>query len=404
MAERGHGTTYGDRSVFKLVVEYVRCPQCELIVPAFTGPEPLAAVAEGSMTRCGFCKWVFPRGQRMVLEVRRACAECGATMRAPAGAAVLVCPACDTWYHNPELDEADRRRTAAVLSEQRRIAAMVDRFLTAADRVIPPARQPEEEQTGMAMPGTTFRRGTAALPHIPVPATRPLPPGGEDTAAHVPTPRTGNVLPMRTRAGTGTGTNAGSNTGTGNSTGSSTGNGSSTGTANNNGNGAGNSNGTGPPPVGTPMTAAFASALTNAARECLGPQQREAMELRYGLDGRPGRTFAQIGAALRRSPSRARALLEEGISTITRLASVAETHRTGQHMTCSITVHVAGHAVRDPLDPDAPARIRAFVEVALPNVGPGVATDLVLRLSGRHADLAPSGRHRALRRAVVKLR
>ena len=80
MAERGHRTTHGDRGVFTLVVEYVRCPQCELIVPAFTGPEPLAVVADGSMTRCGVCKWVFPSGPRLVLEVRRQCADCGTTM------------------------------------------------------------------------------------------------------------------------------------------------------------------------------------------------------------------------------------------------------------------------------------------------------------------------------------
>ena len=384
MAERGHRSTHGDRGVFRLVVDYVRCPECELVVPAFTGPEPLAAVTDGTMTRCGFCKWVFPPGPRLVLELRRSCADCGTTMRAPVGAAVLVCPACDGWFYNPELDEAGRARAEAVLHEQRRIAAMVDRVLAATDQLIPPSRQPEPERAdlaahGVMSPGATTAWATlpAASPPAPSqagpsqagPSQAGLNPAGLNPAGlaldrgalpehRLPAPRSGgNVRVLHGR-----GHNAG---------------------------------------AGTPMTVAFANALSRAVQDALGPRQRRVLELRYGLDGRPGRTFREIGAVLRRSPSRARDILDQGVRRIAELARLADLSRSRQHMSCSIAVHVAAHAVGDPLDPATPARIRAFIEATLPWATPDAATDLLLRLSGRHDELVPFGQHRALRRAVV---
>lgn len=125
MAEQARHSTQSHHGVYRLVVEYVDCPQCELLAPAFTGPEPLSVVADGTMSRCGICKWVFSPGARQPLELRHTCDDCGSTMRAPVGAAVLVCPACEAWFHNPALDATGRTRAEAALREQDRIAAML---------------------------------------------------------------------------------------------------------------------------------------------------------------------------------------------------------------------------------------------------------------------------------------
>jgi hypothetical protein len=45
----------------------------------------------------------------------------------------------------------------------------------------------------------------------------------------------------------------------------------------------------------------FADAFTMAVEGLNAPRERLVAELRYGLDGAPGRTFQQIGQALGRS-------------------------------------------------------------------------------------------------------
>jgi hypothetical protein len=417
MADRGRPNTHGDHAVFKLVVDYVHCPQCDLTVPAFTGPEPLAAVTEGTMTRCGFCKWVFTTGPRQPLEVRASCADCGTTMRSPVGAAVLVCPMCEGWFYNPELDATERDRAEAVLNEQHRIASMVDRFLLAADHLIPASRESEDEDVAAhgGMSGyPAHSRGPAPLDPAGSRGTQQRQPSPQHpvhpTAHRPPAPRSGsgNSRPDSGRAdGTRPTGNVRSLHGRRRSS-----------VVDHEPALDGEPITPSPIPepavpesptvasqqVGAPMTVAFAGALHRAVQDVLGPRHRRVLELRYGLDGRPGRTFDEIGAALRRSPSRARAILAEGVATIVELARAAEAGHARQHVSCSLAVHIAAHAVGDPHDAQAPCRVRAFVDAALPAARPSAATDLLLRLAGLRDELVPTGHDRALRRAVTAAR
>ena len=436
------------------MVDYVRCPECKLVVPAFTGPEPLGAVVEGAMSRCGFCKWVFAPGPRMPLEVRRSCEDCGTAMRAPVGAAVLVCPACDGWFYNPEADATDRARAEEVLDEQHRIAAMVDRVLIAADGMIPAARQPERDREDVAAHGGQSTSGATAWTTAPPsahaqpalapptrtsgPRARPqpadagnhpdAPPPGPDRSdgydRRPPAPRSGDNVrtlhpqrhpadpagPMQPAdpaqladpaqpadgawpADTDQPADSGQPADSARpATAQPADNEPPTAGARR----AGHSR-----TVATPMTEAFAGALAQAVRDHLAPTQRRVLELRYGLDGRPGRTFREIGTALRRSPTRSRRILEQGVRTIAELARRAELSRSREHVYCSIAVHVAMHAIGDPLDPQTPSRIRAFIDLALPGARPDAATDLLLRLAGLRDGLAALGHDRALRRAVA---
>jgi len=389
----------------QLVVDYAHCPQCDLTVPAFTGPEPLAIVLDGSMTRCGFCKWVFAPGQRMPLQVRYRCTDCGTMMRGPDGAAVLVCRACRTWFHNPQLDPTVRDRVEQVLQEQHRFAAMVDQLLVATEPMIPPARPSRSAREDVAAqagrspyqvapptpaawarqpartpaPGTATPPGTAAPPRYETtrtPPSKPPAPGqpatpeapGVPLAHRVPAPRPAppgsNVRLLRPRRGPGSAGTSG----------------------------------------GMPMTAAFAAGLRRAARDMLPARQHRVLELRYGLDGQPGRTFREIGAAIRRSPSQARALLGQALATVAALARQADSDGSREYLSCSVAVHLATHAVCDPLDPETPGRIRAFTDSALPRATPDAATDLLLRLAGKHQELMLTGQDRALRRAVSTAR
>jgi hypothetical protein len=310
--------------VYRLVVEYVDCPQCELLTPAFTGPEPLPVVLDGTMSRCGICKWVFSPGRRQPLELRHTCADCGSTMRAPTGAAVLVCPACEAWFHNPGLDEAGRSRAEAALREQDRIAAMLGQF------------------PGPARVRGTFRRNWYEH-QLPVP--------------RVPGDSMGTVRALhRPRGGTQT---------------------------------------------SAPVPVVFAAALRRAIQDALPPRQQRAMELRYGLDGGGGHTFGAIGADLRRSPSRAREILYQGIRTIVVLGREADASPSPTRLSCSIVMHLAAHVLGDPTEPDTPARVLAFLGATLPDANPTVATDLLVRLSGRRDQFAALRQDRALYRAIT---
>ena len=83
------------------------------------------------------------------------------------------------------------------------------------------------------------------------------------------------------------------------------------------------------------MTEAFPVALNRALRDVLGSRQRQVLELRYGLDGRPGRSFREIGAVIHRSPGRARALLDQAVRTLAGLAREADLNNSRQHVSCS---------------------------------------------------------------------
>jgi sigma-70-like protein len=332
MAEQARHSTQSDHGVYRLVVEYVDCPQCELLAPAFTGPEPLSVVADGTMSRCGICKWVFSPGPRLPLELRHTCNDCGSTMRAPIGAAVLVCPACEAWFHNPALDESGQRRAEAALREQDRIASMLGQ---------PP---------GPVRARGTFRRNWYDH-RLPTPrAASPAGLTGSElgTVRALHRPRTGSGVRQ-----------------------------------------------TAPVPV------VFSSALRQAVQDALPPRQQRAMELRYGLRGGTGQTFAQIGAELHRSPSRAREILHQGIRTIVMLGREADASPSPTRLNCSIVMHLAAHMIGDPTDPRTPQRLVEFLTSTLPGASATVGTELLVRLSGRRDQLTGLRQDRALYRAVT---
>lgn len=331
MAEQARHSTHSHHGVYRLVVEYVDCPQCGLLAPAFTGPEPLPVVSDGTMSRCGICKWVFSPGSPQPQELRHTCADCGSTMRAPVGAAVLVCPACEAWFHNPALDPAGRARAEAALREQDRIAAML-------------GQEPAKPRSR-----GTFRRNWYDH-RLPTPRPpEPAPPArmGTVRALHRP-PRPGSA-----------------------------------------------------PQNSAPVPVVFGSALRRAIEDALPPRQQRAMELRYGLGGGSGRTFEQIAGELRRSPSRAREILHQGIRTIVILGREADASPSPTRLSCSIVMHLAVHILGDPADPETPGRVVDFLTTTLPGASPAVGAELLVRLSGRRDQFAALRQDRQLYRAVT---
>ena len=105
-------------------------------------------------------------------------------------------------------------------------------------------------------------------------------------------------------------------------------------------------------------------------------------ELRYGLDGGPGRTFRQIGQALDRSPARARQLLWHAVHSIALAPLGSDPTWSPHRRACGIAVHLATDVLGDPTDSLTPARLRAFIDQALPQVRPQVSALLLDRAGG----------------------
>jgi hypothetical protein len=122
----------------------------------------------------------------------------------------------------------------------------------------------------------------------------------------------------------------------------------------------------------------FADAFTTAVQGLDSPRERLVVELRYGLDGAPGGTFRQIGEALGRSPARARQLLWNAVSSIA-LAPLSPDPTWSPHRRCcGIAVQLATDVLGDPTDPQTPARLRVFVDQALPHARPHVSAQLLI--------------------------
>jgi hypothetical protein len=153
-----------------------------------------------------------------------------------------------------------------------------------------------------------------------------------------------------------------------------------------------------------PLPTVFADALTTAVEGLNAPRERLVATLRYGLDGTPGRTFRQLGQILGRSPARARQLLWHAVTSIA-LAPLGPDPTWSPHRrACGIAVHLATDVLGDPTDPQTPARIRAFVDQALPQVRPQVSAQLLISLADLaelKVDLRARGRDQALSRAVA---
>ena len=141
------------------------------------------------------------------------------------------------------------------------------------------------------------------------------------------------------------------------------------------------------------------------AVEGLDPsRERLVATLRYGLDGAPGRTFRQLGQALGRSPARARQLLWRAVRNIALAPLGPDPTWSPSRRACGVAVHLATDVLGDPIDPQTPARIRAFVDQALPLTRPQVSAQLLIQLADLvelEIDLRAWGRDQALCRAVA---
>ncbi|MGH8900377.1 MAG: sigma factor-like helix-turn-helix DNA-binding protein [Egibacteraceae bacterium] len=153
-----------------------------------------------------------------------------------------------------------------------------------------------------------------------------------------------------------------------------------------------------------PLPDAFVDALTEAVRGVVGSREQRVVALRYGLDGMPGRTFRQIGEDLERSSSVARSLHGRALHRV-RLAPLRPNREwSPERRTCAIVVHLATEVLGDVTDARAPARVRAFIDEALPNVRVQVATQLLIKLACLDLDVLRGGRDQALCRAAVAVR
>jgi hypothetical protein len=148
----------------------------------------------------------------------------------------------------------------------------------------------------------------------------------------------------------------------------------------------------------------FADAFTTAVQGLDAPRERLVAELRYGLDGGPGRTFRQIGQVLGRSPARARQLLWNAVGSVALAPLGPDPSWSPHRRACGIAVHLATDVLGDPTDSQTPARLRAFIDQALPQVRRQVSAQLLIELADfveLQVDLRAWGRDHALCRAVA---
>jgi Sigma-70, region 4 len=305
---------------------------------------------------CGLCKRPVDTTTRWPLDLKLRCPDCGALIRGPAGAAVLACPGCDSYFANPSNTPEVRHRVQAIVAEQTRIAELVRDLDRRLEQVLAEAE-----------------RHRAALAPLPEPCGYQLAdPGGWSEVCLLPVGHPGpHGLPGWPR------------------------------------------------PLSRherirvpeewidhtrPLPAVFAEAFTMAVEGLDASRERLVAELRYGLDGAPGRTFRELGQALGRSPARARQLHWRAVRNIA-LAPLGPDPTWSPHRrTCGVAVHLATDVLGDPIDPQTPARIRAFVDQALPQVRPQVSAQLLIELADLvelEVDLRAWGRDQALCRAVA---
>ena len=356
-----------DPNVIRLSHQYAACPSCQLILPLYHRPDAATGDHAGAgdrerlppslqVARCGLCKRPLDTATRWPLELKLRCPECGALIRAPIQAAVLACPSCDSYFANPSNSPEVRRRVRAIVAEQARIAELVRDL----DRRLEEALAEAE------------RHRAALTPVLKVCGHQLADVGGWSGVCLLPSGHPGpHGLPGW------------------------------------------------PPPSrrgqrirvpeawidpGRPLPAVFADAFTTAVEGLDSSRERLVARLRYGLDGAPGRTFGQIGQTLGRSPARARQLLWHAVTSIALAPLGPDPTWSPYRRACGVAVHLATDVLGDPLDPQTPARMRAFADQALPQVRPQVSAQLLIRLADLvelEVDLRAWGRDQALCRAVA---
>jgi hypothetical protein len=367
MVDPPGGRGQRDPNVIRLSHQYAACPSCQLILPLYDDPDgwpgdhvgathPDAVPPSLPVARCGLCKRPLDTATPWPLELKLRCPDCGALIRAPAEAAVLACSGCDSYFANPGNSPEVGRRVRAILTEQARIAELVNDLGRRLEEALVEA---EEHRAALAplleVCGHQLADGGGWSGVCLLPAGHPGPHGLPGLA---PPLRRGERIRIpkewidHTR----------------------------------------------------PLPAVFADAFATAVEGLDAPRQQLVATHRYGLDGGPGRTFREIGQVLGRSPARARQLHWRAVTSIA-LAPLGPDPTWSPHRrACGVVVHLATEVLGDPTDPQTPARMRAFVDQALPHVRPQVSAQLLIKLADLvelEVDLRAWGRDHALCRAVA---
>jgi hypothetical protein len=365
MDDLSGGRGQRDPKVIRLSHQYTFCLSCQLILPLYDDSDAAAghhAGADGrdgvlplQVARCGLCKRPLDTATPWPLDLKLRCPDCGALIRAPTDAAVLACPGCDRYFANPSNSPEVRQRVRGIMAEQARIAELVNDLNRRLEQVLAEAE-----------------RQRAALSPLLAPCGQQLAdPGGWSEVCLLPVGHPGpHGLP-----------------------------------------------GWPPPPrrerirvpaawidQARPLPLVFADAFTMAVEGLGSSRERLVATLRYGLDGAPGRTFRQLGQALGRSPARARQLLWRAVRNIALAPLGPDPTWSPSRRACGVAVHLATEVLGDPTDPQTPARIRAFVDQALPLTRPQVSAQLLIELADLvelEIDLRAWGRNQALCRAVA---
>jgi hypothetical protein len=344
MVDQPAGRGQRDPNVIRLSHQYVSCPPCQLVVPLYDYPDGAAGARAAAadrgavlppvqVARCGLCKRPLDTFTPRPLDLKLHCPDCGTLIRAPTEAAVLACPGCDSYFANPSNSPEVGQRVRAILAEQARIAELVNDL----DRRLDEAMAEAERQRAVLPPLLDLCGHQVADPGswpevCLLPAGHPGPhglPPWQPPLRHRERMRVPDAWIDHAR----------------------------------------------------PRPALFADAFTTAVQGLDSPRERLVAELRFGLDGVPGRTFRQIGEALDRSPARARQLLWNAVSSIA-LAPLGPDPTWSPHRrACGVAVHLATDVLGDPTEPQTPARIRAFVDQALPHVRSQVGAQLLIELS-----------------------
>jgi Sigma-70, region 4 len=352
--------------VVRLSHQYTSCPSCQLILPLDDDSDTAAGHHIGAdgrdgvlplrVARCGLCKHPLDTVTPWPLGLKLGCPDCGALIRGPTEAAVLACLGCDRYFANPSNSPEVRQRVRGTMAEQARIAELVNDLDRRLEQVLAEAE----------------RQHAALAPLLAPCGHRLADPGGWSAVCLLPVGHPGpHGLP-----------------------------------------------GWPPPPrrrertrvpeewidQTRPLPQVFADAFIMAVEGLESPRERLVAELRYGLDGAPGRTFRQLGQALGRSPARARQLLWRAVRNIALAPLGPDPTWSPSRRACGVAVHLATDVLGDPIDPQTPARIRAFVDQALPLTRPQVSAQLLIELADLvelEVDLRAWGRDQALCRAVA---
>jgi hypothetical protein len=356
-----------DPKVIRLSHQYASCPSCRLILPLYHDSDADAAGhharADGrdgglplQVARCGLCKRPLDTTTPWPLNLKLRCPDCGALIRGPAEAAVLACPGCDRYFANPSNTLEVRHRVRAIVAEQARIAELVNDLNRRLEQVLAEAERQRAALSPLLEPcghQLTDPGGWSEVCLLPVGH-----PGPHGLPGWPPLPRRSERIRVpeewidHTR----------------------------------------------------PLPLVFADAFTMAVEGLDASRERLVAELRYGLDGAPGRTFRQLGQALGRSPARARQLHWRALRDIAMAPLSPDPTWNPSRRACGVAVHLATEVLGDPSDPQTPARIRAFVDQALPQVRPQVSAQLLIKLADLvelEVDLRAWGRDQALCRAVA---